>query len=169
MAVAKNYSCSAPKAPGYRNLTQPSGSLLSSLHSSALPRLSDFPLTTGRLGCHPPAPYRGAVSARSVTRTALPSPGTQRSPSLQMDQKSKHNICADKQKLSVGCECTFFKAKPSWSAFSSNGGRGRTEIKGKISKNAVCKVEALASAPAQAAKAELTPTLQISADRELAI
>lgn len=43
------------------------------------------------------------------------------------------------------------------------------EIKGKISKNTVCKVEALASAPAQAAKAELTPTLQISTDRELTI
>lgn len=84
-----------------------------------------------------------------------------------MDQKSKHDICADKQKLGVGCECTFFKAKPSWSAFSSNGGRGRIEIKGKISKNAV--VEALASAPAQAAKAELTPTPQISTDRELAV
>lgn len=43
------------------------------------------------------------------------------------------------------------------------------EIKGKISENAACEVEALASAPAQAAKAELTPTLQISTDRELAI
>lgn len=82
-----------------------------------------------------------------------------------MDQKRKHDICADKQKLSVGCECTFFKAKPSWSAFSSSGGRGRIEIKGKISKNAVCKVEALASAPAQAAKAELTPTLSANLNR----
>lgn len=43
-AVAKNYSCSAPKAPGYRSLTQPSGSLLSSLHSSTLLMLSDFPV-----------------------------------------------------------------------------------------------------------------------------
>lgn len=43
------------------------------------------------------------------------------------------------------------------------------EIKGKISKNTVCKVEALTSAPAQAAKAKLTPTLQISTDRELTI
>lgn len=29
-----------------------------------------------------------------------------------------NTIPADKQKLSVGCECTFFKAKPSWSVLS---------------------------------------------------
>lgn len=43
-AVAKNYSCAAPKAPGYSSLSQPSGSLLSSLRSSALPMLGDFPV-----------------------------------------------------------------------------------------------------------------------------
>jgi len=100
----------------------------------------------------------------------LPSPGRQQAVSLQTGQKSKHGVCADKQKLSVGCEHTFPKAKPSWSVLRKiHRGRGRTEIKGKISKNAACKVEALASAPAQAAKAELAPTLQISAGRELAI
>lgn len=63
MAAAKNDSCSAPKAPGYRSLTQPSGSVLPLQRSM----LGDIPV---RRQPDWDAPSRGAGSACVVTRRA---------------------------------------------------------------------------------------------------
>lgn len=73
----------------------------------------------------------------------------------------------------MGCECTFSKQSPAGQHLvrekKIHRGRGRREITGKIGKNTVCKVEALACTPALDATAELTPTLQISREGKLAI
>ena len=171
MAVAKNYCC-ATKAPGYSSLTQLSGSSLSSLHSSALPMLGDFPVTRqaawdATLLLCTEGLYLPALSPGQL----CPAPGHSgqrlcrwirrvNTVSVLTSKSSVWDVNTPFSKQSPAGQCLVRKI---------HGGRGRTEIKGKISKNTVCKVEALASAPAQAAKAELTPTLQISTDTELAI
>lgn len=63
MAVAKNDSCSMPEAPGYRTLTQPSGSVLSLQRSM----LGDIPVSR-QPGWDPLS--GGAGSAHVVTRRA---------------------------------------------------------------------------------------------------
>lgn len=151
MAEAKSCSHTAPKAPGYGSLTQPSGSL-SSLHSSVLLMLGDFPvmrqpawdatlplrteglylpaLSPGQL-C--PAPGHGGLCLwRWIRRVNTLSVLTSKS--------SVWDVKAPFSKQSPAGQCLVRKI---------HGGRGRMEIKGKISKNTVCKVEALASAPAE--------------------
>lgn len=152
MAEAKSCSHTATKAPGYRSLTQPSGSLLSSLHSSVLLMLGDFPVMR-----QPAWDATLPLSTEGLYLLTL-SPG-QLCPALGHSSlrlwrwiRRVNTLSVLTSKSSVwDVKAPFSKQNPAGQRLvrKIHGGRGRMEIKVKISKNIVCKVEALASAPAE--------------------
>jgi len=114
-----------------------------------LPMLSDFPVMR-----QPTWDATLLLHTGSVTPTALPSPGSQQSASVQRDHASQCGIHADKQ------SSVWERKAPLQSRAQLDSvwvGEQEEQIKGEIKENTAYKVDMPVSTPAQASSYKLQP------------